>query len=239
MFVSGAVALPITGVPGAFPLALALASAGVHILYDLALMNAYRLGSFNQMYPIARGTSPLVVTLGAMVFVHEVPGALSLAGIVVLAFGLGSLAVSGRRIPRGDLPALGAAVLTGLLIAAFTLIDGVGVRHAADPFSYMAMLFLFQGPVFVVVALIRRERSELVAGGIAQRGVLAGALVVIAYSTVMWSQTRAPLADVAALRETGVISAAIIGAVFFKEGFGIRRVLAAVVVALGIALIAL
>ena len=237
--VSGGIALPFTGLPAGAAIPFAVASAVIHVAYDLALMNAYRLGSFNQMYPVARGTSPLIVTLGAAVFASEYPGGVALAGIIVLAVGLMSLALSSGRLERSELPALGAALVTGLTIAAYTLVDGLGARRSGDAFAYMALLFVLEGPVFVVVAAVRRERSDWTRDRIAGRGLLAGFLSVVAYGTVVWAQTRAPLAEVAALRETGVISAAIIGALFFKEGFGLRRLGAATIVALGIVLISL
>ncbi len=237
--VVGGVGLVFTGFPSRVAIEFAIASAALHVVYNFALMNAYRLGAFNQMYPVARGTSPLVVALGAAVFAHEHLGGLALAGVAILAVGLMSLAFSSGLPGRRDVPALGAAVATGLAIAAYTLVDGLGVRHTADPFAYTALLFLMQGPVFIGLAVVRRPVREWTAGGIAWRGLLAGCLSVAAYGAVIWAQTKAPLAEVAALRETGVISAAVIGALFFKEGFGFRRIIAAGVVALGIVLISI
>lgn len=239
LVVSAPIALGLTGLPASSAIIFAVVSAVIHIGYDFALMNAYRLGSFNQMYPVARGTSPLLVALGAFVFVGEAPSALALAGIVVLAAGLMSLALSSGRLVRSELPALGAALLTGLTIAAYSLVDGVGVRHAGNAISYTALVFLLEGPIFIVAAVLFRSPADWVKGGIAWRGMVAGLLSTVAYGAVIWAQLRAPLAEVSALRETGVISAAVIGAVFFKEGFGYRRLGAAVVVALGIVLIAI
>lgn len=237
--ISGGIALLLTGLPARAALIFALASTVVHVGYDLALMNAYRLGAFNQMYPVARGTSPLVVTGGAALLANEHPGGLELAGVVILAAGLVSLALSAGRIDRSELPALGAALLTGLAIAGYSLVDGLGVRRSGGAFSYMALLFVLEGPVFIAVAAVRRRPSQWARDRIAARGLLAGFLVVGAYGAVVWAQSQAPLAEVAALRETGVISAAVIGAVFLREGFGYRRIAAAVVVALGIVLIGL
>lgn len=235
---SGAVALPFTGLPGRAATEFAVASAAIHVVYDLALMNAYRRGAFNQMYPIARGTSPLVVALGAALFAGEHLGGLPLAGVLILGGGLMSLALSSGRLERSELPAVLAAVATGLTIAVYSLVDGLGVRRSVDPFAYMALLFVLEGPVFLLVAA-RRPWREWTENRIATRGLLSGFLSVAAYGAVLWAQTRAPLAEVAALRETGVISAAVIGALFFKERFGYRRLGAAAVVALGIVLISL
>jgi drug/metabolite transporter (DMT)-like permease len=236
--VAGGVALLVTGLPARAALGYLGVSVVVHIAYEYGLMSSYRLGAFNQTYPIARGTSPLVVAIGAWWLADEHLGALAWAGIIILAAGLMSLALSSGSLTRADLPAVAAAVATGLTIAAYTLADGLGVRRAHDPYAYAALLFFLQGPVFPIVVLIRRRPlvvKEMPAVG---RGLLAGGLSVVAYSAVLWAQTKAPLAEVAALRETSVIVAAIIGAVFLKERFGSRRVAAAVLVAVGILLIA-
>ncbi|HXQ60160.1 MAG TPA: DMT family transporter [Acidimicrobiales bacterium] len=235
--VAGGATLVVTGLPDGAAVPYAVVSAGLHVVYDLALMHSYRLGAFNQTYPIARGTSPLVVAVGAYFLAHErLPGA-ALAGVVVLAGGLMSLALSSGRLSRADLPAVGAAVFTGLAIASYTLVDGLGVRRAHDPYAYAALLFLLLGPVFPAVVLVRRPLSVWRAGAVVRRGLVAGALTLAAYTIVLWAQTRAPLAEVAALRETSVISAALIGTLFLKERFGARRVTAAVLVATGIVLI--
>jgi drug/metabolite transporter (DMT)-like permease len=231
--------LAVTGLPAREAIVLGVVSAAIHVGYDFSLMNAYRLGSFNQMSPVARGSCPLLVALGAALFVGGRPGALSLAGIVVLAAGLTSLALSSGRFNRSELPALGAALLTGVTIATYSVIDGVAVRHSGNALSYTAFVFLLEGPVFVLSAAVRRRPAGWVADRVAWRGVLAGLLSAAAYGIVLWAQTRAPLAVVSALRETGVLSAAVIGALFFKERFGGRRLGAAAVVALGVLLIGL
>jgi drug/metabolite transporter (DMT)-like permease len=237
--VAAGATLAITGLPYRTAIPFAVASAVLHIAYDLALMNSYRLGAFNQTYPIARGTSPLLVAVGAYFLADEHLPGITLAGVVVLAVGLMSLAFSSGRLSRAEFPAVGAAVLTGVAIASYTLVDGLGVRRAHDPYAYAALLFLLQGPVFPVIVLVRRPLSVWRSVPIMGRGLVAGALSLVAYTIVLWAQTRAPLAEVAALRETSVIWAAVIGTVLLKERFGIRRVMAAVLVAAGIVLISL
>ena len=233
----GAAVLALTGLPGGAAVPFAVASALIHIGYELALMNSYRLGAFNQVYPIARGTSPLVVALGAYVLAGERLSPVALAGVAVLAAGLASLALSSGRLTRSELPAVTAAVITGLVIAGYTIVDGLGVRPAGDPYAYAGLLFLLMGPVMPAVALWRRPRPEWLTGPAAGQGLLAGALSLVAYGTVLWAQTRAPLAEVAAIRETSVVFAALIGMRLFAERFGARRVAAAALVAAGILLI--
>jgi drug/metabolite transporter (DMT)-like permease len=210
--VGGGALLAVTGLPHGAAVGYAVTSAVIHVGYELALMNSYRLGAFNQVYPIARGTSPLLVAFGAFFLAGEHLGAVPLAGVAILAAGLASLALSSGRLTRAELPAIGAAVATGVTIAAYTVVDGLGVR--------------------------RRGVSWLT-GPAATGGLLAGTLSLIAYGIVLWAQTQAPLAEVAAIRETSVVFAALIGMRLFSEHFGGRRVAAAMLVAAGIVLISI
>ena len=237
--VGGAVTLAATGLPAGAAIPFVIGSGAIHIAYYLALMSAYRLGAFNQTYPIARGTSPLVIALGAYLIAGEGLAPLPLVGVLVLGAGLTSLAFTSRRVGGDELPAIAAALLTGLTIAAYSLVDGLGVRRAGDPFAYAGLLFLIQGPTFAAVAALRRGAAGWGDRATCARGIAAGTVALVAYGLVLWAQTRAPLAEVAALRETSVIVAALIGLVFFHEGFGARRLAAAAAVAAGVILIAL
>ncbi|WP_067476222.1 DMT family transporter [Actinomadura hibisca] len=225
--------------PAAWP--WLLASVAVHLGYMALLLTSYRLGDFNQVYPLARGSAPLLVALVAAVFLGERLTAVQFAGVAAVCGGLGVLAFAGtvrggaRRNPR----AIGAALLTGGSIAAYTLLDGVGVRAAEGAVSYTVWLFGIEAPLtFLGIWAVRRggllrglDRRQCALG-------LAGGLFALAgYGIVLWAQTRGTLASVAALRETGVISGAIIGAVFFAEKMGAQRIAAACVVATGVLLI--
>jgi drug/metabolite transporter (DMT)-like permease len=234
---AGGMVLALTGLPYRASIGFAVVSAAIHVGYELGLMNSYRLGAFNQVYPIARGTSPLLVGVGAYFLAGEQPGAVALVGVAILAAGLASLALSSGRLSGSDLPAVTAAALTGLAIAGYTIVDGLGVRRAHDPYAYAALLFMLMGPVFPVITAFRRPGISWLTGRTAGAGLLAGTLSMIAYGAVLWAQTRAPLAEVAAIRETGVVFAALIGWRLFAESFGARRVAAAALVAAGIVLI--
>jgi drug/metabolite transporter (DMT)-like permease len=235
--ITGGLVLTFTGPPATVAIWFAIASAVIHVGYNLALMNSYRLGAFNQTYPIARGTSPLIVAVGAYFLAGDRLSAVALTGIATLAAGLAGLALSAGRLTRRDAPAIGAAIVTGLTIAAYTLVDGLGVRRAGDPWAYTALLFALQGPPLTIAAAICRPVSAWRDRGTVERGLLAGLLCVVAYGVVLWAQTRAPLAEVAAIRETSVVFGALIGLIALGEDFGKRRVAAALVIAAGIVLI--
>ncbi|SDL05635.1 DMT family transporter [Streptomyces indicus] len=228
-----------TPVPAAGAWPWLVASALLHVAYQALLMRSFSLGDFGQMYPIARGTAPLLVTAAAALFLDEHIGGLQLAGVAVACAGLLGLALWGIRGSgqRPKWPALFAALATGVSIASYTVVDGVGVRASGTPLGYIAWLMILEGIAIPVYAWYR-YRSQLVPllRPFAVRGLVGAALSIVAYGLVLWAQTQAPLAPVAALRESSIIVGAAIGAVLFKERFGAPRVLAAGVLAVGIGL---
>ena len=212
-----------------------LISVAIHVGYNLLLMRSYRYGEFSQVYPLARGTSPLVVTILAAIFVRERPSPAQLTGVLVVSAGLATLVFAGRRPGR---TALLAAIGTGLTIAAYTTVDGVGVRASGSPAGYIGWLMLLESLGVPLLALIRRR--DVIARQprrIIGSGLLGGALSVLAYGLVLWAQTRGALAPIAVLRETSVIFGAIIGRVAFREPFGRTRIAATILVCAGIVLL--
>jgi drug/metabolite transporter (DMT)-like permease len=236
--VAGGVAVLLVARPSPAAWPFLAASAALHAVYNLLLMQAYRLGDFNQAYPLGRGTSPWVVAIISTVVIGEVLGPVHLAGVVVVSAGLATLVFGGGLPSRRQLPALAAAFGTGLAIAAYTVVDGLGVRLAHSVGGYAAWLFLLQGPTIPILALAWRRR-ELVGQlrGPWLFGLVGGLLSMVAYALVLWAQTVGSLAPIAALRETSVIMGAIIGAVVFHEGFGRTRIVATVLVVGGIFLL--
>lgn len=217
-----------------------LASAVLEVLSQLFLLRAYQLGDFGQMYPLARGTAPLLVAFAAVSILGQSLTAFETAGIVAISAGLAGLAFANGWPGRNQLPALAAAVATGAVIAAYTVIDGTGVRHSETVVGYIAWLFLLQGPVLPLLALARRGRSlpaqlrpDLAVG------LLGGTLSLLAYGLVIWAQAHGDLATIAALRETSILIAALIATVMFRERFGRLRLAASTAVLTGIAVLEL
>lgn len=236
--VCGLIALPFVGFPEGPAWPLLLASVVVHLFYMMALLRSYRLGAFNQVYPLARGMSPWVVAIVAVTVIGEPLSAWQTVGVVVVSAGLALLVLAKGRPHKEELPAILAATLTGLMIATYTVIDGIGVRRSGTPLGYAAWLFLLHGLTVIGFAFLRRGSG--VVRSLATHwklGATAGVCAVLAYALVLVAQAQGALATVAALRETSVIVGAIIGAVFFKEPFGRWRTVATVVVATGIVLL--
>lgn len=221
------------------------ASVVVHLGYNLALMAAYRVGDFNQTYPLARGIGPLIVAGVAVALIGESLPAPATAGVLLIAGAIGVVGLTPWRKVRANRPALAAAVLTGVAIGAYTVIDGIGVRRSGSPVSYTLWLVGLQGLVTVAVfAGIRWAAARRAgAGAPAVRAgwptaVTAAAMSVLAYGLVLWAQTHGALAAVAALRESSVVVAAVIGMVVFDEPMGRIRVAASIAVAAGVVLLA-
>ena len=237
--IGGGLMVAFAGLPpsGAWP--FIIASAVLHVVYNLLLLASYQLGEFSQMYPLARGTSPWVVALVSVVVLgRELPVA-ELAGVLAVSAGLIALVFIGGRPGRKDLPAITAAVLTGLAIASYTVVDGLGVMEA-PLFAYAGWLFLLQGPPIAVLAAIRRGRGLPAAlRASAVPGLAGGVISIAAYTIVLWAQTSGALAPIAALRETSIVFGAMIGALFLGERLGARRAAAAGVVLVGVVLISL
>jgi drug/metabolite transporter (DMT)-like permease len=235
-----------------------LASIVIHVFYNLLLMRSYRYGDFGQVYPLARGTSPLVVTVLAAVFAAERLSVAQVGGVLVVSCGLALLVLAGRTRRRaaarggsrggGDSggrgaglgrAALLAAVGTGLTIAAYTTVDGLGVRLSGSSVAYIGWLMLLESLCVPAWALARRRHMLLSATSwrVLGSGLLAGGLSVLAYGLVLWAQTRGDLAPIAALRETSVIFGAMIGTVVFREPFGRWRIAATLLVVIGVLLL--
>jgi drug/metabolite transporter (DMT)-like permease len=216
-----------------------LALSGVlHVVYMLLMTWSYRVGDFNQVYPLARGTSPLLVTLFGLFFLHEVPGRGQLLGILLVCAGLLALVFTGARRPAPAWPAVVSAVATGVAITSYTVVDGLGVRGADTVLGYVVWLQLIMGLGFLAVAAGARGRRVLSFDrGIWLRGLCGGLIATTGYGLVLWAQTQAALGTVAALRETSIVFGAVIGAALLHEPLGRQRVVASAFVVAGVLLI--
>ncbi|MFD6951880.1 hypothetical protein A6A08_15630 [Nocardiopsis sp. TSRI0078] len=236
-------ALPVLAVVGpppreAWP--VLLASLVTHLLYLTLLMLSYRTGEFGQVYPLARGTAPWVVALiGAAVLGERMPPS-HLAGVLIISAGLMALVLAGGLPSRAQLPSLLAAFATGLGIATYTVVDAHGVRLTQDPLGYITWIMILQGPVFLLVAVLtRRGALPGQLGPIWKSGLLGGAVSAGAYGLVLWAQLTGAVAGIAALRETSIVFAAVLGTLLFGERFGPVRIAASAIVVAGVLLLSL
>lgn len=218
-----------------------LASLVIHLGYYLALSESYRHGDLSQIYPIARGTAPLLTAIAAYLLLGEELGLLGWMGVAVI--GAGVLMLSRRR--KNDLArfhgrSVAFALLTSVTIMLYTLADGKGARLSGSPIAYIGWLFLLDGVMMLVFGLVY-AKDKMIAGAKSSWGlVLAGGfLSTAAYGIAIWAMTKAPIALVATLRETSVLFAALIGVVLLKEPLLASRAIAAALVVAGAVLLRL
>jgi drug/metabolite transporter (DMT)-like permease len=233
--------LPVVGMPPLVAWPWVIASVVLHIAYYIGLTEAYRTGDLSQVYPIARGSAPLMTALISTTVVGEHLNPAGWIGIVTLAGGVFLLSAhGGRDLVRIDKRAVGFAFFTAVTICGYSLVDGIGARTAGNPHAYAAWLFVCDGVCMAVFALARRGMSIVTdARGYWKTGLLGGALSVVSYWIAIWAMTVAPIAIVAALRETSVLFGAVLAIVFLKEPLRAGRIVAAVVVVAGLVLIRL
>jgi len=227
-------ALPFVPLPALAAWPFAAASMVFHFGYNLTLAQAYRTGDLSFAYPLMRGTAPLIVVLLGALFLRELPPPLAIAGIVLICTGIVGIAFATRH--RHPPAAVGWALANAVIIAFYTLLDGAGARASGHAVSYVLWMTLADGVVFLGWLYWSRRRAAV--NYVAtrwRRGLLGGFFSVAAYAIVLWAMTRAPVATVAALRETSVVFAAIIGAVVLKEGMGYARIIGALLVLAGVA----
>jgi drug/metabolite transporter (DMT)-like permease len=233
--------LPLVGVPAAASWPWCAASVLIHLFYFAALIESYRAGDLGQVYPIARGSAPLMTATATTVLIGERLGILGWFGIILLVAGVLLLSLrGGRDLARLDRKAVGFALFTAVTICAYSVVDGVGARLAGSANAYTVALFIGIAPVMALYALARRGAGATLAIGRHWGiGLAGGALQLGSYGIAIWAMTVAPIAIVAALRETSVLFGAAIAVIFLKEPLRVSRIVAAVMIVAGLALIRL
>ncbi|MBX3605324.1 MAG: EamA family transporter [Piscinibacter sp.] len=240
------VALPLlvwTGLPQPAGLPFIAASLVIHVGYYITLAGAYRHGDLGLTYPIMRGSAPLLVALGSAPFLGEAPSAAAWAGVLAITLGVALVGLAHPGETLHHRRALGFAFANATIIAIYTLVDGQGVRREVEAggqaMRYVLLLFVLDGlpyPLLVAWQRGRAGRPALLAH-VQRRWALAtlgGAASIGSYGIALWAMTRAPVASVAALRETSVLFATLLGTWLLKERFGGRRLLGTVVIVAGV-----
>lgn len=241
---SGLVALvlaPLTGVPAGAAWPWLIASVLIHLVYFASLIESYRTGDLGQVYPIARGSAPLMTATATSIFIGESLSATGWTGIVALVAGVLLLSArGGRQLAEIDRRAIGFALFTALTICAYSVVDGIGARLSTNPNAYSVWLFVGIAIVMVPYALYRDGRDVIPAmQNFWMRGFAGGALQVLSYGIAIWAMTVAPIAIVATLRETSVLFGAAIAVVILKEPLQAVRIVAACLIVCGLILIRL
>lgn len=238
--VAGVVAMPALawfGMPRVESWPWLAGSIVLHLGYYVALTEAYRHADMSQVYPIARGGAPLMTTAGSLLLLNEPVTLRGGFGIALLAGGVVLMSFAGRQKSL-ESRAVILALITAIIICGYTLVDGVGARVAGDPHAYAAALFVIDGFPLLLYVLGRQGLQKT--GIIFAKPVSAfigGSMSLGSYWIAIWAMTVAPIALVAALRESSVLFAALIAFAILKEPLLPRRVFAAAIICIGLALI--
>lgn len=232
--VLAALLLPFFDLPAGNAWIWVAASAALHTGYKIFLINAYERGDLSQIYPLARGTAPLIVAVASAVFFSEVPPPLRLAAVAAIGIGILLMAGGkGRLSGTALLLALGTAAFT----SAYTIVDGYGARVSGNASGFILWAIAIDGPLMLAYGTLARGNAAMRALRTGwKQGLAAGAMSAGAYWIVVWAFTQAPLAMVAALRETSVVFAMLIAAFLLKEKVPPRRWAAAGLIGGGVVL---
>lgn len=231
------VLLPFFAFPSVASWPWLVASALIHTGYKLSLINAYEHGDLSQVYPLARGTAPLIVALASILILGEPLTSMKL--LAVIAIGLGVSLMSLRSGTASAMPpeAFIYALVTAGCTASYTLVDGMGARLSGSASGFILASTILDGVFSCLYALVRRgPRAFLKIAPAWRSGLAAGAMSLASYWIAIWAFTKAPIALVAALRETSVLFALLIAVVFLKERAGPSRMMAASLIACGVVL---
>ena len=240
------VALPlllIVGLPGPAGLPFIAASLVIHIGYYIALAGAYQHGELGLTYPIMRGFAPLLVALGSGSLIGESPSPAAWTGVIAITTGVALVGLAHPGEALHHRKALAFAFANAGIIALYTVVDGLGVRTevaaGGQALRYVMLLFVLDGIAYPLLVWLRRGtagRAHILAYA-RQRWPLAalgGSASIGSYAIALWAMTLAPVASVAALRETSVLFAAVLGTLLLKEKFGLQRAIGTGVIVAGV-----
>lgn len=209
-----------------------------HWLYQTALVRALSRGDLSLVFPVMRGSAPLLTALVAGLVLHEHLSMLALCGLAIASLATIVFAIPQKAASQPmDLhkSAMFWAAATGVTVAIYNVVDAKGTRVAPEPFSFTVWLFLLDWiGINTVTALTRGRAYVRMLKANFRYGFGAGALSVLSFSAALYGFSIAPVAYISALRETAVIFGALLGWFLLKEGFGVRRTLAALLLACGL-----
>jgi len=215
----------------------------IHTVYKLMQAQAYSKGDYTVVYPVVRGTGPLVTIFAAGYVFNEVYAPMQWLGVATLSagiFGLAAYNLSRAKTDRGRLKlAITLAFLTGIMTAAYTTYDAYGIRATANPFTFLAWFFVIDGFIFPIIATVRFRRMPTPPAlpPLMLRGLVGGVIALISFGSIMLATRLDKVGEAAVLRETSTLFAALIGWLFLKETVGVRRAFLMGLIALGAVLV--
>ena len=228
----------LTPIPSVESIPFIILSALLHIGYEWYLLSAYRFGDLTKVYPIARGTAPILITIVSLIFLGVALSNFEILGIIIISLGILSLSLQGAEGIKNR-SAVIYALVTGFFIMGYSITDGYGARVSNSFLSYMGWSFILNATIFPIILKIN-NKSEIITKTFKEGKkifFIGGTLSYIVYGIVIWGFTQAPIALITALRETSIIFALLIGTFFLKEKFTLLKVIATFIIFFGVALL--
>ena len=228
----------LTPAPSVESIPFIILSALLHIGYEWYLLSAYRFGDLIKVYPIARGTAPILVAIVSLIFLGVVLSNFEILSIFIISLGILSLSFQGAKGFKNR-SAVIYALVTGFFIMGYSITDGYGARVSNSFLSYMGWSFILNATIFPIILKIN-NKSEVITKTFKEGKkifFIGGTLSYIVYGIVVWGFTQAPIALVAALRETSIIFALLIGIFFLKEKFTFLKAIATFIIFFGVVLL--
>jgi len=228
----------LTPIPSVESIPFIILSALLHIGYEWYLLSAYRFGDLTKVYPIARGTAPILITIVSLIFLGVALSNFEILGIIIISLGILSLSLQGAKGIKNR-SAVIYALVTGFFIMGYSITDGYGARVSNSFLSYMGWSFILNATIFPIILKIN-NKSEIITKTFKEGKkifFIGGTLSYIVYGIVIWGFTQAPIALITALRETSIIFALLIGTFFLKEKFTFLKAIATFIIFFGVVLL--
>ena len=215
---------------------LIITSALLHGFYRLLVIFSYNYGDLSFIYPIARGSSSLLLAIISLIYLTDKISLWGFIAIMIVCMGLFLISYSDRL--KFNYSAFGLGVLTAIMITTYTLVDGIGVRHSSNPYSFLYWMLLLNGtPALIASFFFKNNGLRIVNKNLVLTGVAFGILAPLAYGLAVWCMQFLPIAYVSSIREISIIFAALIGLILLKEKTAYKRIIPSIFVVIGISIL--
>ena len=215
---------------------LIIISALLHGFYRLLVIFSYNYGDLSFIYPIARGSSSLLLAIISLIYLTDKISLWGFIAIIIVCMGLFLISYSDRL--KFNFSAFGLGVLTAIMITTYTLVDGIGVRHSSNPYSFLYWMLLLNGtPALIASFFFKNNGLRIVNKNLILTGVAFGILAPLAYGLAVWCMQFLPIAYVSSMREISIIFATLIGLILLKEKTASKRIIPSIFIVMGISIL--
>ena len=215
---------------------LVITSTLLHGFYRLLVIYSYRFGDLSFVYPVARGGSSLLLAIISIIYLTDKISLFGFLAILIICFGLFLISYSKKN--KFNKIAFTLGLITAFMIASYTIVDGIGIRHSKNPYTYLYWMLLLNGtPALIASLMFKNTGLRKINKDLLIKGIGFGVLAPLAYGLVVWCMQYLPIAYASAIRETSIIFATLIGLMILKEKEASSRIIPAIVIIIGIGIL--